>query len=212
MTAAEFLAQLLQSDKVPTLPGVAAEVLRLSADSEVDLRLIATTIAHDASLSAKILQYVNSPLYGFSQSIGTLSQAVAILGMDAVRSLVLSFTLVDATELGTGGAFDYQRFWERSLAMAVAAQRIADDCSAISGEEAFLAGLLANLGEVFPRPCPSAAICDLQCGKAPCSRDVFAAGNHAWRIGGRCCQTLGTAGVSVRRHASPRKPAACATQ
>lgn len=149
MTAAEFLAQLLQSDKVPTLPGVATEVLRLSADEEVDLRLIATTISHDASLSAKILQYVNSPLYGFTQSIGTLSQAVAILGMDAVRSLVLSFTLVDAAELSAGSTFDYQRFWERSLAMAVAAQRIVGKCPAASGEEAFLAGLLANLGEVF---------------------------------------------------------------
>lgn len=149
MPSPEILEKILHSDTLPTLPAVALEILNLTADTDVDLRQVAKTLSQDASLTAKVLKFVNSPMFGFPQKIGTLAQAVSILGSDALRCLLLTFTLVNPGNRPAKSNFEYERFWERSLATASAARLIAREVPGIHQEEAFFSGLLSNIGEVF---------------------------------------------------------------
>jgi two-component system, cell cycle response regulator len=149
MASPQIIEKILQSDTLPTLPSVALEILNLTADNEVDLRLVAKILAQDASLTSKVLKFVNSPMIGFPQKIGTLAQAVSILGSDALRCLLLTFTLVNPSNRPQNNSFNYERFWERSLATGSAARLIAREAPGIHQEEAFFSGLLANIGEVF---------------------------------------------------------------
>ena len=143
------LKHIFSTDSLPTLPAVAAKVLTLSSGEDADLRQLSRVISQDVSLSSKILKVANSPLYGFSSPVGTINKAVSILGTNSVRSLVLSFSLIDLGERGRSLGFDYTRFWERSLATGVAARKIMIRCDTSHAEEAFTAGLLGNLGEMF---------------------------------------------------------------
>ncbi len=144
-----ILKQIFSAESLPTLPAVAAKVLTLSSGEEADLRELSRVISQDVSLSSKILRVANSPLYGFPTPVGTINKAVSIMGTNSVRSLVLSFSLIDLGERGRSCGFDYTRFWERSLATAVAARQLMTRCDASCAEEAFIAGLLGNLGEML---------------------------------------------------------------
>ncbi len=91
---------------------------------------------------------VNSAFYSFPQSIVTIQQAASILGTNAIRSLVLSFSFLQPGSSGEAD-FDYPRFWERSLSQAVIARRLMYAVDKDLGEEVFVAGLLQNLGSLI---------------------------------------------------------------
>ncbi|MEE4136351.1 MAG: HDOD domain-containing protein, partial [Desulforhopalus sp.] len=154
-TAPNTLATILASPDLPTLPAVAARLLSLMAEEETSLGDIATLIAQDMGLATKIIRVVNSPLYSFSQEITTVQRAVPILGSNAVRSLVLSFSLL-AMKGSETSLFDHRLFWERSLTGAAAAMVIARHLPAIDKEEIFITGLLQNIGQlIFAATLPS---------------------------------------------------------
>ena len=73
---------------------MASRLITLMADEETTLADIARLISRDVALSAKILKVSNSAFYSFPQQIGSIQQAVSILGTNAVRSLVLSFSFL----------------------------------------------------------------------------------------------------------------------
>ncbi|MEZ4600562.1 MAG: GGDEF domain-containing protein [Syntrophotaleaceae bacterium] len=139
------LEQVLESDVLPTLSPVASRLISMTAHEDTTIGEIADLISRDISLSAKILRVVNSAFYGFPQQVSTIHQAASILGTNALRSLVLSFSfLVPAKQQKNG--FDYARFWEKSLFEGVAARSLFGLVDKKAAEEAFVAGLLQNLG------------------------------------------------------------------
>jgi len=147
MTREEVLAHVLKSESLPTLSNVASKLIDITGREETTVNEITRLIAQDVSLSAKVLKVVNSAFYSFPHEVGTIQQAVAILGTNAVRSLVLSFSFLNMEKSRRDGGFDYQRFWEQSLATAVAARMIAGQIKlGIDAEEVFTAGLLQNIG------------------------------------------------------------------
>src|SRR5712671_4602495 len=90
----ELIARILQCPTLPSLPTIALEVLNLAQSDEVDIAEIARTISKDPALASKILRTVNSSFYGRSNSISTISHALVLLGLQAVKTLVLGFSLV----------------------------------------------------------------------------------------------------------------------
>lgn len=144
-----LLQRILQSDELPTLPIVATKLITLTSKEETTLTDIAELIAQDISLSAKILKVSNSAFYSFPQQIGSINQAVSILGINAVRSLVLSFSFLTMKTGKAKNRFDFESFWEKSLASAVAAKLILDNVQGANTEEVFISGLLQNLGELI---------------------------------------------------------------
>lgn len=147
MTKDEVLAHVLQSKSLPTLSTVASKLISITGKEETTLNDIAALVAQDISLSAKVLKVVNSAFYTFPNEVSTIQQAVAILGTNAVRSLVLSFSFLSMERSRKDGGFEYERFWEESLATAVAAKMILQNISStIDPEEVFTVCLLQNIG------------------------------------------------------------------
>ena len=142
----ELLEKVLKCPRLPSLPTIAIEVIDLCRQSDVNLNQIAHIISNDPALSTKILRTVNSSYYGLSKSVSTISHALVILGLNSVKTLALGFSLVNNFKELYGPSFDPTAFWRRSLYSAVAARTVARCAGLEEHEEAFLGGLLKDLG------------------------------------------------------------------
>lgn len=143
-TMNEQLAERIrQCPNLPSLPAIAVQVLDLVHQPDVDLAEIARTISKDSALTSKILRTVNSSFYARSHAVSTISHALVILGLQSVKTLVLGFTLVaNLREKG----FKHMDYWRRSIYAATASRSLAAKVGIVQQEEAFLAGLLADVG------------------------------------------------------------------
>jgi HD-like signal output (HDOD) protein/GGDEF domain-containing protein len=131
---------------IHSLPAVAMEVLELTNQPRVDCQKIKACIERDPALVARILRVVNSSLFGLSSEVKDLNQAVALLGIQPLKLLVLGFSLSDSIFRGkTSDAI--QHAWRHALTRAVAAREICGAVWKTPGDEAFIAGLLAELGK-----------------------------------------------------------------
>jgi putative nucleotidyltransferase with HDIG domain len=141
-----------QIDTLPTLPAVAARVLSLATSDTSSASDLTSIIESDQSLASRILALVNSAAFRRGQPVGSIDRAVTMLGFEAVRNSVLSlkaFDLFSRKEAGRShSAFDRRAFWKHSLAVAGAAQLIARRVRGVSPEEAFVAGLVHDIGKV----------------------------------------------------------------
>ena len=143
----ELLEEVLSCPTLPSLPAVAVEVIELTRDPEVKLEQLAATIQNDQGLTAKVLRTVNSSYYGLRQKCSTIRQALVVLGLSAVKSLALGFSLVSSVKRN-GDDFDYDTYWRRGLFTAISARSIAKAAGCPFEDEAFLAGLLQDIGMV----------------------------------------------------------------
>lgn len=143
------LTTILQSKDLPTLPLIASKLLVMTAREETTLTDIAELIAQDMALSTKILRVANSSFYSFPQQISSINQAVSILGLNAVRSLVLSFSFLSLGKRRKKSLFDFEQFWQRSLVEAAGTKLILEQLPNVNTEEAFTCGLLQNIGELI---------------------------------------------------------------
>lgn len=128
-----------------SLPSVAMEVLELTKDPEVDAHKLKACLERDAALTARLLRVVNSSLFGLSREVTDLGQAVAILGAQPLKLLVLGFSLPDAlfAELAHDVLASY---WQTTLCKAVAARAIGDRYFGGRGDEGLIVGLLQDVG------------------------------------------------------------------
>lgn len=147
-SAEPVIQDILSSNNLPTLPIIATKLLALIAQEETTLIDIANLIAQDIALSAKVLRIANSSFYSFPQQISSINQAVSILGINAVRSLVLSFSFLAMGKGKLNSLFDFEQFWERSLVEAAAAKLIFEQITNSDAGEAFTSGLLQNIGQL----------------------------------------------------------------
>jgi diguanylate cyclase (GGDEF)-like protein len=145
------IIRILDNDKeLPTLSPVVEKVLRLIGDEKVAIGQLAKIIQNDVSLSFRILKVVNSAFYGFTRKISTVSQAMVILGLSAVKNLALSMSILEIiikeTSSDEKSSLSFKTFWERSLFAAVTARRLATLVKYPAEEEVFMAGLLQDVG------------------------------------------------------------------
>ncbi len=136
--------KLAKCADLPSMPAVAIQILDLCQRDEPDMGEIAKLIGSDPALSAKILRLTNSPMYGLKCQVRTVSHAICLLGLSAVRPLALSFSLVKGLQSRDRKALTW--FWKRSLLSAVAARELAAASNYRLGEEAFLGALLQDIG------------------------------------------------------------------
>ena len=131
--------------ELSSLPQTLAEVVRITRDDRSSANDLAEIIMRDPALTAKVLRIVNSPFYGARSEITTLTQAVVTLGMRAVSALALSTSIYDMTGKWQV-TVDRVRFWRHSLEVAIGARLIAQEVGYPHPEEAFIAGLLHDIG------------------------------------------------------------------
>ncbi len=143
------ISELSLTDSLPSLPTVALDVLRICQDPASDIGDLAEGLSRDPILAGRVLQMANSAYYNRGAEVTSLNRAAVMLGLRALKVLALGFTL--ANELpseGESGGFDLQVFWHRSLVNAVAARSIASAIRSPKAEEAFLCGLLSQVGKL----------------------------------------------------------------
>ncbi len=153
--SSEFVARVLKAENLPSLPNVAVEVLRLTRDDNVSVDELARVIQNDPALSGKLLRVVNSAMFGLPREVGSIKQSMVILGLRTVKVMALSFSVVDALSARGSGEFDMESYWRRSLITAIAARLIARSVSPRYAEEAFVAGLLCDIGMIAAWRCAS---------------------------------------------------------
>jgi HD-like signal output (HDOD) protein len=116
-------------------------------DPSVSAGDINDVISKDVALSARILKLVNSAFYGFPRRIASVTHAIVILGFNALRNVTLSasvFDLLDSRDL----PFGHREFWIHSIGVAVAANVIARERKLPDVEDAFMCGLLHDVGKI----------------------------------------------------------------
>ena len=144
MTNARFVRKQIEHiGALPTIPTVVRKLLEMCENPKVSLAEIATIIAQDPVLAAKILKVVNSPIYGFPGRISSLTQALLLLGLNVARGLLLGVSVLEIMQKSIVG------LWEHSVGCAIVARIIARRRGLKDPEEVSVAGLLHDIGKVF---------------------------------------------------------------
>ncbi len=145
MNRLELEAKLATVKELSTLPETMSEILAVCQESEVSLSKLVTAVQYDPALSARVLKVANSPYYKRSQEIGSITQAVSLMGANQVKALALSLSLHEFTSR-IGNSIDHREFWRHSLCVACTAEAIARRIKSPQVEEAFVLGCLHDLG------------------------------------------------------------------
>ncbi len=135
---------------LPPMPHIAMKVVELVQENSLSAKEeIQKVISQDQGLTAQILKFSNSSLYSRSRSIQTLSEAIVVLGYDTIKNLVLaSSTKAVYKRKGQIGLLE-KNLWEHSVATAIGGKIIASQLRTAKVEEAFIGGLLHDIGKVI---------------------------------------------------------------
>lgn len=144
----ELETTLLHCRNLPSPPSVAMQIIALAQDPNATLGAAAQLISVDPALSARLLRVANSPLYATRRRIDTLTQAMAMLGLNATLSLALGFSLIQGLRGHNGTAELQERIWRRSVLAAMASRLLGQQASLKRAESLMLAGLLQDIGRL----------------------------------------------------------------
>jgi HD-like signal output (HDOD) protein len=147
--SAETLDLLKRSAAVPSVPHVVTRFLEFTQQADFEYDDLAELLGTDPGIASEILRLANSALFGVRRKVTSLRQALTLLGLKRIRSLVLSRYMVQSVGRGIRGGVDMSYLWRRSLASAVLAARLADALLPGQREEAFISTLLADIGVVI---------------------------------------------------------------
>ena len=136
-----------QIDCLPPMPATSAALRAALADPEVDLGDMGDIISRDASLTAKLLQLVNSSLFGLARPVNNMREAATYLGLTVLRHLTLSAESFHAFRgLKAPDGFNLEQEQAHAFTTARLARQMVDDPEL--GDEAFLAGILSDIGKI----------------------------------------------------------------
>src|SRR5215470_15699406 len=106
--------QLLNSEiRLPSPPVIAVKIIDLVKREDYSFKQLAAIIESDPALVARILRVANSGFYGVPQTVASIEKAIALLGLNTLKNVALSFVLCEAFKGQTGGRFDFDRFSRR---------------------------------------------------------------------------------------------------
>jgi putative nucleotidyltransferase with HDIG domain len=146
----KLFSRLDRVDALPTLPSVASLVFRIATDPTSSAGDLTKVIENDQSLTSKLLKTVNSAFYGFPQKIGTVKQAVVILGLDEITNLAFGLAAAKVLETTTfGGLYDPKSLWHHSICTALIAQKLCEGFPRFKRLGVFTAGLLHDFGKIL---------------------------------------------------------------
>jgi len=147
---------------LPTLPTVVSKMIQLVDNPKTSAASLARLIYTDQALTARILKLANSAYYGFPREISTVNMAIVVLGFNTVKEMGLSLTVLEVFKGGgIDGMFDISRFWQHSIACGSASRLIARRFRYHLTSEAFVAGLLHDIGKVILKQYMQAEFIDI---------------------------------------------------
>lgn len=149
MNKIDILEQIRNNENLLSLPQVLSEILEEVGKDDFTADSLARIILKDPSLTGRILKMANSPFYQRVAEIKTVHQAVSVLGVTTVKCLALSTSVFNPDKIAVASGVDPKEFFAYSLCIASASEKIARTVSNTSPEEAFIAGLLHDIGILF---------------------------------------------------------------
>lgn len=138
-------------DDIPIPNAINIRIIEACTQPDIDVDALTQLIIANPTISAQLLMLVNSPYYGFSQNISTVSHAVVAIGLDAVKNLTLCMAIKDSLRQVDVKNIDIDLFWRLATYRGVACQLWSETLSK-SGKDntastmAFTLGLLADVG------------------------------------------------------------------
>ena len=133
---------------LPSMPSLYLELTQELRAEEVSLKKIGGIIAQDPAMTAKMLQMVNSAFFGLRRHVSNAEDAVNLLGVDMIMSLVFSisvFSLFETTKLQN---FSIQKYWAHSLRIGKFAKWLAKSENQKDADLAMTAGMLHDVGKL----------------------------------------------------------------
>ncbi len=143
---ARKLDQLRQAHRLPSPKGVALAIIEVCRREDAGIDDIARIARTDPALASRLLRLANSAARRHARPAASVAEAVARIGLNAVRQAAMGFSLVDQYATGPCRAFDYGRFWSHSLLMGAAMEELAERTRAAPADEMFACGLMARIG------------------------------------------------------------------
>jgi len=181
------LMQSLETTSLPSLPHVLLRVLEACNRNETSLKVIADIINKDSALSSKVLGASSSALYGMQNRITTFEQKLIMLGLDMVKTIAISSSIYQVfSNLNSSKEFDLKSYWRRSLTSATVAKLIAQEIAYPYPEEAYLTGLLLDVGQLVlwsNYPKQYAKLCDVGDDRQLIQREKKDIGNNHCEVG-----------------------------
>lgn len=132
---------------LPASPAIVSSLMNLTTDVNTNIDRICETIMADQSLAAKLLKLSNSSFYGRAKEVRTLREAVVLLGFKTLRSLAVATSTHTLYQKIANEEFRV-KLWEHALATALASRLIADAVGHPNSEEAFICGLMHDIGKL----------------------------------------------------------------
>lgn len=135
---------------LPTLPTIVSKMIELVDNPRTSAASLARLISTDQTLTARILKLANSAYYGYPKEISTVNMAIVVLGFNTVKDMGLSLSVFDIFKSKENNSvFDIARFWEHSIGCGVASRMLARNYHSRNASEAFVAGLLHDIGKII---------------------------------------------------------------
>lgn len=132
---------------IATLPEITLRIIELVEDTSSTAQDLHSVVANDPALCSRILKVVNSAFYGLPRQIGSMNRAIVLLGLNAVKNIAIAASLA---KLFRGGelcsGFSARNLWSHSVATAAGSKLISDEMKLNLPDEAFLAGLIHDIG------------------------------------------------------------------
>jgi len=155
MTDNEKLETLIKNmGELPTLPSVFVTVNKMLSDPKTSAFDVGNIVSNDQVIASKILKIANSAFYGFAGRVNTVSHAIAVLGFSSTKNIVLTTSVLSTLKLKTPvKGFSLGAFWKHSAAVGAIAKLIAKEVVPQRQEEAFVAGLLHDIGKLILAIC-----------------------------------------------------------
>ena len=143
----EIRELLEQTDKLPNVPEVVRQLIQQLNNPAADYGEIADKVSKDQTLSLKILRLVNSAHFGLSRKVSSIDQAVVMLGMVRLKTLVIASGIAGSVKQVDG--LDLKKFWSESFRVAALAKWFAERDTNVDPDIAFTAGLIHNIGRLL---------------------------------------------------------------
>jgi HD-like signal output (HDOD) protein len=144
-TAQELVAGI---SKLASLPAVYIRVKCTIDDPQGSLAAVAKVLSTDPAMTARILQVVNSPFFGFPGRIETVSRALNILGMQKLHDALLAWAISSACADIGSSLIPMKAYWRKSVARGLAARQLAQHARFVDSERLFVEGLLSDIGHL----------------------------------------------------------------
>jgi putative nucleotidyltransferase with HDIG domain len=138
-------------EELPTIPIIVTKLINVIEDENSSVSDVVELISKDMALTTKLLKVANSAYYGFSQNISSLNQAVALLGFNIVRSLLVSIEVMKRFSGGEKSEyFSHEGLWLHNLAVATIMEYFKKKYGKNKNSSSiFIIGLLHDLGKII---------------------------------------------------------------